>query len=177
MKHILFALALSCGAVPAFAAAPDLLGKHDADLPVVIEADKNIDDTKAHTVLFTGNVHITQGEIQMRAESVRQDSPNNKIYVNGKVVVDSPTSGTVTGDNGIYDLTRKVVTLSGHVVVHKQGQVTMSGSLMTVNMVTGITEVVATPVAGTANQVAAPGAPGGRVRAVVIPKSAQTGGP
>ena len=46
-----------------------LLGKHDADQPVVIEADKNIDDTKAKTELFTGNVRITQGDIQMRADS------------------------------------------------------------------------------------------------------------
>ena len=102
--------------------------------------------------------------------------PNNKIYANGKVVVDSPASGTVTGDNGIYDLTKKFVTVSGHVVLHKQGQVTMQGSLLTVNMVTGIANLGATPVAGTANQVAAPGVPGGRVTGVITPKP-QTGTP
>jgi lipopolysaccharide export system protein LptA len=102
---------------------------------------------------------------------MKADEPNNKIYANGKVVVDSPATGTVTGDNGIYDLTKKLVTLSGHVVLHKQGQVTMAGSLLTVNMVTGIANLGAAPVAADANQAAAPGAPGGRVTGVITPKS------
>jgi len=154
-----------------------LLGKHDADQPVNLSADKMEADLKGKTVTYTGDVRGVQGDIRLRADMMKDDSPNNKIYIRGKVVVDSPLSGTVTGDNAIYDLTKKYVTLSGNVVLHKQGQVTMSGSLLTVNMVTGIATLGATPVAATANQAAAAGTPGGRVRGVVIPKSAQTGGP
>ena len=69
-----------------------------------------------------------------------------------------------------------LVTLSGHVVLHKQGQATMQGSLLTVNMVTGIANLGGEQVAGTANQAAAPGAPSGRVTGVITPKSS-TGTP
>jgi len=164
-------------AAPVRAASPDILGRHDADKPISIEADRNEIDTKAKIVTYSGNVKIVQGDTQMRADMVKDDSPNNKIYFTGRVVVDAPASGTVTGDNGIYDLTRKLVTLSGHVVLHKQGQVTSSGSLLTMNMVTGIAQLVATPVAATANQAAAAGVPGGRVHAIITPKSLPSGGP
>ena len=153
-----------------------ILGKHDADKPIDISALKMDADINSKIVTYSGDVRAAQGEIRMRADTMKDDAPNGKIYINGKVVVDSPATGTVTGDNAIYDTTKKLVTLSGHVVLHKQGQVTMQGSLLTVNMVTGIANLGAAPVARTANQAAAPGAPGGRVTGVIIPKSAQTGG-
>ncbi|MBV9550339.1 MAG: LPS export ABC transporter periplasmic protein LptC [Alphaproteobacteria bacterium] len=153
-----------------------ILGKHDADKDVNISADKMDADIKGKIVVYSGDVRAVQGDIRLRADAMKADQPNHKIYANGKVVVDSPTSGTVTGDNGIYDLDSKLVTLSGHVVLHKQGQVTMQGSLLTVNMVTGKATLGAGAVAATANQAAAPAAPGGRVTGVITPKS-QTGTP
>jgi lipopolysaccharide export system protein LptA len=90
--------------------------------------------------------------------------------------VDSPASGTATGDNGVYDLSNKEVTLSGHVILNKAGQATMRGSLLAVNMITGKAQLTAQPVAGNANQVAAPGLPGGRVQGVFMPKPAQSTG-
>ncbi len=155
----------------AAAGQTSILGKHDADKPVNLSADKMEADLKGKTVTYSGNVIGVQGDIRLRADTMKDDSPNSKIYINGKVVVDSPATGTVTGDNAIYDLTKKFVTLSGHVVLHKQGQVTMQGSLLTVNMVTGKATLGAAPVAATANQAAAPGAPGGRVTGVITPKS------
>ena len=175
MRKTLLLVAL-LGLSGAAAGQTTILGKHDADKPVNISADHLLADLKSKTVTYTGNVQGVQGDIRLRADAMKVDEPNNKIYANGKVVVDSPAIGTVTGDNGIYDLTKKFVTVSGHVVLHKQGQVTMQGSLLTVNMVTGIANLGATPVAGTANQVAAPGVPGGRVTGVITPKP-QTGTP
>jgi lipopolysaccharide export system protein LptA len=176
MRKSLLLLSALLLAVPAFAAAPDILGKHDADKPVDISAEKMEADLKGKTVTYTGDVRGVQGDIRLRADKMKADQLNSKIYAYGKVLVDSPASGTVTGDNGIYDLTKKLVTLSGHVVLHKQGQATMAGSLLTVNMVTGIANLGAAPVPGNANQAAAPGAPGGRVTGVITPKP-QTGNP
>jgi lipopolysaccharide export system protein LptA len=176
MRKILLSAALCLLATTALA-QNGLISARDADQPVNIAADKLDIDTKTHVATYVGNVQASQGENKLRADTMKADDAAKKIYLNGKVVVVSPTSGTVTGDNGIYDLTRKLVTLSGHVVLHKQGQATMSGSLLTVNMVTGIANLGAAPVAATANTAAAPGVPGGRVTGVIIPKSAQTGGP
>jgi lipopolysaccharide export system protein LptA len=170
MKKLLL-LAAMIGFCGSAAAQSGLLGKHDADLPVNISGDGFVGDTKAKTFTYSGNVIAKQGDIRLRADRMKWDQPADKIYANGKVVVDSPKSGTVTGDNGVYDLTKKLVTLSGHVVLHKQGQATMSGSLLTVNMVTGIANLGAAPVPATPDQAAAPGAPGGRVTGVITPKS------
>jgi lipopolysaccharide export system protein LptA len=172
MKYVAIIAFLAC-AVPASTALAQgaLLGKHDTDKPVSIEADKTEYDEKSQTMTASGDVRVTQGDIRMRSDTLKHDKPNNKIYVNGKVVVTSPASGTITGNNAIYDMTRKLVTLSGNVVVTKPGQITSTASLLTVNMVTGKVDLSGGAVAGNANQAAAPAAPGGRVRAVIIPKS------
>ena len=158
-------------AAPALAATPGILGKQDTSRPIAISADKFQGDLNSKTVTYSGNVIAIQDDLRLRSDTLKDDSPNGKIYINGKVVVDSPATGTVTGDNAIYDLTKKFVTLSGHVVLHKQGQITMQGSLLTVNVVTGQATLGAQPVAGTATQAAAPGAPSGRVQAIITPKS------
>jgi lipopolysaccharide export system protein LptA len=147
------------------------LSAHDTDKPVTINADAQDFDLKAKTVTYKGNVIAVQGDIRLRADTMKADQIANKIYADGKVVVDSPTSGTATGDNGIYDLSSKLVTLSGNVILNKAGQATMRGSLLTVNMVTGKAQLTAKAVAGTAGQAAAPGLPGGRVQGIFTPKS------
>ena len=121
---------------------------HDTDKPVTINADAQDFDLKAKTVTYKGNVIAVQGDIRLRADTMKADQIANKIYADGKVVVDSPTSGTATGDNGIYDLSSKLVTLSGNVILNKAGQATMRGSLLTVNMITGKAQLTAKAVAG-----------------------------
>ena len=55
---------------------------------------------------------------------------------NGNVVVDSPRSGTATGDNGVYSVVPRTVLLTGNVVL-KKGKDVMRGSQLTVNLATG----------------------------------------
>jgi lipopolysaccharide export system protein LptA len=176
MKHAaIAALLLLSLPVPSISGAAlaqgGILGKHDTDKPVNIEANKSEYDDKAKTVTYSGNVVVAQGAIRLRADTLKAEQTNNRILANGKVVVTSPTSGTVTGNNAIYDLTRKLVTLSGNVVLNKPGQMTMTGSLLTVNMVTGLAQLGAAPVAGSATTAPAAGTPSGRVQGVFTPKS------
>jgi lipopolysaccharide export system protein LptA len=171
---ILGFLALAPGAMAAGTASTSL-ASHDTDKPVTINADAQDFDLKAKTVTYKGNVVAVQGDIRLHADTMKADQSGNKIYADGKVVLDSPTSGTATGDNGIYDLSSKQVTLSGHVVLNKPGQATMRGSLLAVNMITGKAQLTAKAVAGTADQAAAPGLPGGRVQGVFTPKPAAGG--
>ncbi len=160
-------------AAEAQAAKPSLLGKHDADAPINIAADKFVADENAKTGTWSGNVVITQGDMRMRANSVRmnvvgKDNKPDKIFAQGNVVVDSPTSGTVTGDNGIYDVVQRSVNLTGHVVLTKQNN-SMRGAQMTVNLVTGIATLgggAAAP--GTASQ-------SGRVQGIFTPANKGSG--
>ena len=170
-----FAAGAACAAdAPAPKPAPtvSLMGKHDANAPVNIAADKFVADENAKTGTYSGNVIVTQGDMRMRANTVRMnvvgnDNKLDKIFAQGNVVVDSPNSGTVTGDNGVYNVEQRTVLLTGHVVLTKQNN-SMRGAQMTVNLVTGI----ATLGGGAA---AAPGAPTGRVQGIFTPASKPAG--
>ncbi|MGZ5928257.1 MAG: lipopolysaccharide transport periplasmic protein LptA [Rhizomicrobium sp.] len=165
MTRLFFALAL-LSATPAFAAAPVLASKHDANAPINVSADKFLADSNAKTGTWTGNVLVVQGDMRMRANSVRlnvtgKDNKPDKILANGNVVVDSPTSGTVTGDNGVYDVVAHTVTMTGKVVLTREKNV-MRGNQLTVNLDSGLATL------GGGNK--APGtSTGGRVQGIFTP--------
>jgi len=150
--------------------APSLAGKHDANAPINVSADKFQADSNAKTGTWSGNVLVVQGDMRMRANSVRlnvvgKDNKPDKILASGNVVVDSPNSGTVTGDSGVYDVVARTVTMTGKVVLTRQKDV-MRGSQLTVNLETG----VATLGSGAKT----PGANGGRVQGIFTPPSSST---
>ncbi|HEX4106281.1 MAG TPA: LptA/OstA family protein [Rhizomicrobium sp.] len=160
---------LLAAATPALAAAPapssSLMSKHDANAPINISADKFVADNSAKTGTWTGNVVVIQSDMRMRANSVRlnvvgKESKPDKIFASGNVVVDSPNSGTVTGDDGVYDVVAHTVTMTGKQVVLTKQKDVMRGTMLTVNLDTG------KAVLGAGK---APGQPN-------APESAQTGG-
>jgi lipopolysaccharide export system protein LptA len=130
-------------------AAPSPIAHHDANQPIAVSADRFIAEKNPAsssggqiTGTYSGNVIITQGDIRMRANTVRINVVNNKpdkIYANGDVVVDS-ASGTATGDAGVYDVAPRLVTLTGHVILTKDKNV-MRGAQLTVNLVTGVAQL------------------------------------
>src|SRR6202012_3489391 len=174
MTRVIFTLLL-LSAGPAFAVAPSLAPKHDSNAPINISADKFLADSNAKTGTWTGNVIVIQSDMRMRAHSVRldvvgKDNKPDKIFATGNVVVDSPNSGTVTGDNGVYDVVARTVTMTGKVVLTKQKDV-MRGSQLTVNLETGQATL-----GGGAK---APGAPtgttgSGRVQGIFTPPPSNT---
>jgi lipopolysaccharide export system protein LptA len=160
------------------AAPSPVMGKHDANQPINVSSDHFTAEKSpaagnmAPAVLtYSGNVVITQGEIRMRANDVKINvigGKPDKIYANGNVVVNS-ASGVATGDNGVYDVSPRLVTLTGHVVLTKEKNV-MRGQRLTVNLVTGVANLGAGGAAATGTA-----AGGGRVQAVFTPPP-QAGG-
>jgi len=179
VKRVLVLSLLLMASGAAFADTPPA-ARHDANQPIAISADRFVAEKNPAagnggqiTGTYSGNVLITQGEIKMRANSVRINvigGKPDKIYANGNVVVNSP-SGTATGDNGIYDVAPRLVTLTGHVVLTK-GQNVMRGPQLTVNLVTGVAQLGG---GGRVNSTLQPGSSGGRVQGLFTPP-AQTGG-
>jgi lipopolysaccharide export system protein LptA len=136
-----------------------------ADAPINIDSDSFQADLNGKTGTWRGNVVVTQGDMKLRANSVRVstvDGNADKVNATGNVVVDSPASGTATGENGVYDVPRKIVTMNGNVVL-KKGKDVMRGSQLSVNLVTG----QATLGGGVKSQ----NSPGGRVQAIFSPNS------
>jgi lipopolysaccharide export system protein LptA len=170
MTRFVLLLALLSSA-PAMAQAPALVGKHDANAPINVSADKFLADSNAKTGTWSGNVLVVQGDMRMRANSVRlnvvgKDNKPDKILANGNVVVDSPNSGTVTGDNGVYDVVARTVTMTGKVVLTRQKDV-MRGSQLTVNLETGVATL------GGGAKATGP-ANGGRVQGIFTPPSSSS---
>jgi lipopolysaccharide export system protein LptA len=136
------------------------------DCQINATSDKFIADLNGKTGQFVGNVVVTQCDTKLRADTVRIATVNNqadKVNASGNVVVDSPKSGTATGQTGVYDVPKKIVTLNGNVVL-KKGKDVMRGCQLIVNLASGQ--------ANLGNCGAAPGTPGnnGRVQAVFAPK-------
>ncbi len=136
----LFALALL--APPALAQLAMGVGKHDANAPIQVSADTFLADVNAKTGTYSGNVLVTQGDFHLRADKVRVNVVEGKpdqIFAMGNVVFDAP-SGAARGDNGVYNVKPRLITLTGHVVLTKEKNV-MRGSTLTVNLVTGLAQL------------------------------------
>jgi lipopolysaccharide export system protein LptA len=174
MKHALvFLSAIALLPVAALAAqtsattaSKPLLGKHDNNAPINISSDNFQADLNGKSGTWTGNVLVVQGDTKMRANTVHMTTVNgktDKIFASGNVVVDSPNSGTATGDNGVYSVVPRTVLMTGNVVL-KKGKDVMRGTQMTVNMATG-------QMVMTAGGAKTPANPGGRVQSVFQPNT------
>jgi len=138
------------------------LGKHDSNAPIEVSANAFEADMNAKTGTYVGNVIVKQGDFRLRADRVRVNVSNGKpeqIVANGSVVLQAP-SGNAQGDNGIYEVAQRLVTLTGRVVLTKQKNV-MRGSKLVVNLVTGVA------------QLGAGGMAGGRVQGLFTPPPQQ----
>ena len=166
----LLALPSALLAAPAAApAAKPVLGPHDNNAPINISSDSFQADLNGKTGTWSGNVIVIQGDMKLRANTVRMTTVNDKadkVMASGNVVVDSPKSGTVTGDNGVYSVVPRTVVMTGNVVM-KKGKDVMRGAQLTVNLVTG----QAVLGGGVKGQVAGQAQTNTRVQAVFTPNS------
>ena len=112
---VLAAAALATVAQAAPPASKPLSGNHDNNAPINISSDNFAADLNGKSGTWTGNVLVIQGDVKMRSNQVRVSTVNgkaDKVFADGNVVVDSPTSGIATGDKGVYlkqQLTDKLV--------------------------------------------------------------------
>jgi lipopolysaccharide export system protein LptA len=159
--------ALQAAQPAAAPAAKPALGQHDNNAPINISSDSFQADLNAKSGTYSGNVVITQADMKLRANTVKMTTVNgkaDKIMASGNVVVDSPKSGTATGDNGVYSVVPRTVLLTGNVVL-KKGKDVMRGAQLTVNLATG----QAVLGGGVKGQTASQGS--NRVQAVFTPNS------
>ena len=129
--------------VAAEAAAPagnGLMSKSDSNAPITINSDSFQADLNGKTGTWSGNVVVVQGDMKLRANTVHMSTVNgkaDKVLADGNVVVDSPKSGIVTGDKGVYNVVPRTVLMTGNVVM-KKGKDVMRGAQLTVNLNTGL---------------------------------------
>jgi lipopolysaccharide export system protein LptA len=110
----------------------------DSDKPISIQADSTVADINGETATYKGNVHVVQGDLRLRSDKLHikaQKGTISRIEADGNVVVAS-TQGQATGATAVYDVSKRVVTLTGKVVL-TNGQNVMRGSMLVVNLASG----------------------------------------
>lgn len=153
------ALALLPGSVTA-----QSLMNHNSNAPVDYAADRIELQDRANRVLLSGNVDITQAGMRLQAARMTVAYRNagsieiDRIDANGGVVVtkgDERASGNV----GIYDFNRRIITLIGNVAL-RQGGNTLNGGRMVIDLTTGRSTIDGRTSGGAPGQT---GSVGGRV--------------
>lgn len=129
----------------------------DSDQPISITADSTTADMRAETATYAGNVRVMQGNLILRSDtlSIRVSKGTiENIEANGSVILTSP-QGQATGSTAVYDISQRVVKLSGKVTLVK-GPNAMQGSSLVVNLATGKADLLG-------------GGPDGRVTGIFVP--------
>jgi len=134
------------------------------DQPVHIEASTLEVRDKQKEATFSGNVHVKQGDTDMRCKSLvvfyeqdddqkkgdgkpmQADTPGpggsqkiKKLEARGGVIV-TQKDQTATGEIGIFDMKSNTVTLKGNVVM-TQGKNVLRGDTLVVNLTSGVSRV------------------------------------
>ena len=129
----------------------------DSDKPISIAADATTADLRSETATYAGNVRVEQGNLKLRSDSLAIKATKGtimRIEAKGNVVLASP-QGQATGATALYDISQRVVTMGGKVIL-AQGANIMRGSSLVINLATGKAELTG---AGA----------GGRVEGVFVP--------
>lgn len=149
-------LALCLSASFSYAAKPTQNEKQPAQ-PIAITADSLIVEQQSSLARFKGNVEAKQGDVNLRSQemivhyrmsggaaapaekSADGKDAVSKIEVIGKVFLSTPQE-TAQGNQGVYDVDKRLVTLTGNVVLTR-GQNVITGDDLVYNMATGVSEI------------------------------------
>ena len=168
--------AIRAGLVALFAmtAAPAMAQIGDSTLPLDIEADHSELFNPENRAVWTGNVHVVQGDSSIRAdrievffdgESTGAGPTGNlgnieRIVATGNVFYTTPEQ-RARGDRGVYLLESETVTLTGDVVI-TQGEDVVTATRFVTDLVTG-------------NSSFGEAGDGERVRMVIHPRGSEDG--
>lgn len=125
----------------AHAQGTSALKGHNSNAPVDVSADRVEVQDRADRAVFAGNVRVKQEELTLETARLTIAYSNTsgvqiqRLDASGGVVVRSP-SETATGNFGVYDLNRKLITLVGNVQLVRQ-QSRLNGGRLVIDLTTG----------------------------------------
>ncbi len=125
--------------------AAQAIAGHNSKAPVNYGADRIELQDKQNRVVLSGNVEITQAELQLRAARTTvayTDAGSlqiQRIDATGGVVVRRGNE-RATGDAAVYDFNRKIITMVGSVALQR-GTDTLNGGRLVIDLTTGISNI------------------------------------
>ena len=121
--------------------AGSALKGHDTDAPVDVAADRIEVQDRADRAIFSGNVEVRQGNLQLSTARLTVAYANaggieiQRLEASGGVRLRSP-SETASSRFAIYDLDRRLVTMMGGVTLVR-GQSRVQGGRLVLDLDTG----------------------------------------
>jgi len=162
---ILVLLIALVNTVPALAQSTSALKHHDTNAAVDFDAARIEVLDKQNQAVLSGAVKVRQGDLDLAAEQIKvfyQQKAGDRVVkrmdASGGVRLTSP-SETATGRLGIYDVERRLVTVTGGVVL-TQGQSVLRGERLAIDLDSGRSTIDGRSGAETPAQA---GQPSGRV--------------
>ena len=142
---IAIALAAPMGAMPAFAQGitTSALRGLDSRAPIDVDADRIDVLDQQNQAIFTGNVRVRQGNLTLEADRikvaysrpVKGDPVIQRLDADGNVRLATP-SERASSRFGIYDVSKRILTLIGNVVL-TQGTTKVQGNRLTIDLASG----------------------------------------
>lgn len=148
--------------------APALAEKADSEKPVNLTADRGSLDQKKGVTVGDGNVVVTQGTLNLKAQHViviRDAQGQQQLQAQGSPAtfrqkLDGSEQYVDGNANGIqYNTASHIVTLTGKAYI-KRGQDSVSGEVITYDTISEMYQAVGTT----------PGSSSGRVTVILQPK-------
>jgi lipopolysaccharide export system protein LptA len=121
--------------------AGSALKGHNTDAPVDVAADRIEVQDRADRAIFSGNVEVRQGELQLSASRLTVAYANargieiQRLEASGGVTLRSP-SETARSQFAIYDLDRRIVTMIGAVTLNR-GESRVNGGRLVIDLDSG----------------------------------------
>ena len=135
------ALGLAGGQAALGQGAASALKGHDTDAPVDVAADRIEVQDRADRAIFSGNVEVRQGSLQLSTSRLTVAYANaggieiQRLEASGGVTLRSP-SETARSQFAIYDLDRRLVTMIGGVMLVR-GQSRVQGGRLVLDLDSG----------------------------------------
>ncbi len=145
---VMVALVLWAGGITAPAIGQSVLKDHDTYQPIDITAERLEMQQKQGRAVFTGAVQVLQGKLTLRSNTITvfYDRPKadgdpsiSRLDAQGQFQLLSD-SETLTGDWGVYDVDRQLITVGG-AVIFKQGTSELTGSRLEFDLVSGLAKL------------------------------------
>lgn len=146
--------ALTCALVGGMALHAQRLASHDTSAPVTYAADRIELYDRENRVILSGNVVIEQAGLRLRAARVLVNFEDTgtlnieRITATGGVEV-TRDDERASGDNAIYDLNRRIITMAGNVRL-RRGTDTLNGGRLVIDLASGLSSVDGSVAGGTA---------------------------
>jgi lipopolysaccharide export system protein LptA len=140
---ILAGAALSVGLVGAQQLSAQAFSAHNTNAPVDYAADRIELQDRQNRVVLSGNVDVKQAELRLRAArtvvdlSSRGTTQIQRITATGGVTV-TRNDEVATGDVGIYDFNKRVITMVGNATLKRGGGDTLHGNRFVVDLNSGV---------------------------------------